>query len=105
MLDEPTAAMDLEHAALAYRLLRAAAGAGATVLIAMHDLATAATIADDVWLLHRGRLAASGTACEVLEPQRLRGVFNVGFAWVNDQSGRARLLADAPSPTRPAGLE
>ena len=97
VLDEPTSAMDLQHAARALQLLAGAARAGATVIMAMHDLSTAALAADQTWLLHRGELAAAGATCEVLEAQRLQQVFGVGFTWIKDAAGRPRLLADPPA--------
>ncbi len=97
VLDEPTAAMDLKHAAETYEILRKSARNGATVILAMHDLSTAAMIADCAWLLERGSLVAAGSTCEVLEAERLRNVFGVGFAWINDPAGRPRLLHDAPA--------
>lgn len=97
VLDEPTSAMDLQHAARALQLLAAAARAGATVIMAMHDLSTAALAADHVWLLHHGELVAAGAACEVLEAPQLQRVFGVGFTWIKDDAGRPRLLADPPA--------
>lgn len=102
VLDEPTSAMDLAHAAQAHRLLKAAANDGATVIMAMHDLSMAALVADRAWLLHDGRLVAAGDTGEVLEPPRLQQVFGVGFAWIADEQGRRRLLAEPPEMTAAA---
>lgn len=96
VLDEPTAAMDLQHAAQALRLLRELAAAGCTVIIAMHDLAMASIAATDAWLLRDGRLVAAGPTCDVLETSRLQSVFGVGFRWMSDHHGQPRLLADSP---------
>ena len=97
LLDEPTSAMDLQHASRALELLAQAARAGTTVIMAMHDLSVAAMAASHAWLLHRGELAAEGATCEVLEAQRLQRVFGVGFTWIKDGAGRPRLLADPPA--------
>ena len=91
ILDEPTSAMDLEHVRLSLKLVRSLADGGATVLIAMHDLTLAAAVADDCWLLDRGRLAAAGPVAEVLDLERLRRTFKVGFDWVK-RPGRAPVL-------------
>ena len=96
VLDEPTSAMDLQHAAQTFRLLRELARGGATIIAAMHDLPAAAAIADEAWLLDRGRLVAGGVTCDVLAVERLRKVFGVGFAWLPDAAGRPRLLPDLP---------
>jgi iron complex transport system ATP-binding protein len=97
VLDEPTAAMDLRHVAQAHEILREAANVGgATIILAVHDLGLAAAVADECWLLDRGRLIAAGSTRDVLDAARLEQVFGVGFAWVNDDRGRPRLLAELP---------
>ncbi len=100
VLDEPTAAMDLQHAAQAFHMLRELAATGCTVIVALHDLAMASVVSQDAWLLRDGRLVAAGPTCEVLEVSRLQGVFGVGFSWLNDRDGRPRLLADSPFAAR-----
>jgi iron complex transport system ATP-binding protein len=96
VLDEPASAMDLRHVAQLHVLLREVAGNGATVVMAMHDLSAAASLADHAWLLDEGRLVAFGETPDVLDVHRLQEVFGVGFAWVDDQHGRARLLPELP---------
>lgn len=93
ILDEPTSAMDLLHATRTFHELRALAKAGATVLLAMHDLTAAARLADDVWLLGRGRLLASGPADEIMRPDTLDEVFGVKFERITHQAG-SFLIAD-----------
>ena len=93
VLDEPSAAMDLRHARDCFSILRELADAGTTVLLAMHDLTAAATIADDVWLLDAGKVAAAGDVAEVMEVHRLQEVFGVGFKWIRE-AGRRVLLAE-----------
>ena len=61
LLDEPTAAMDLEARRSFWAHARASAGDGATVLFATHDLAEAEDVADRVVLLHRGRVVADAS--------------------------------------------
>jgi len=92
VLDEPTSAMDLRHVASCMSLLREIADGGATVLLAMHDLSLAASIADDVWLLDGGRLVASGSASDVLTIENLQRTFGVRFEWIDLPDG-PRLLA------------
>lgn len=93
VLDEPTSAMDLRHVRDAARLLRGLADAGATVITALHDLALAAAISDDCWLMDAGRLAAGGPTREVMELERLESVFGLGFEWVERSDGRPVLVA------------
>ncbi len=92
LLDEPVSAMDLRHVHQTMKVLREVARGGATVILAMHDLALAAAVADDAWLLRDGRLLAAGTVPDVLEINRLRSVFGVGFEWIARAAGPAVLL-------------
>lgn len=105
ILDEPTSAMDLHHIAQCMQLLRHLAIEGATVLLAMHDLSLAASIADDAWLMDSGRLTAAGPACDVLEIERLHAIFRVKFEWVHGTDLRPRLLAQVPADPGRATIE
>lgn len=82
VLDEPMSAMDLRHVRDTIALLRELAHQGIAVIMAIHDLTLAASIADDVWLLNDGRMAA-GPASKVLTTDQLEYVYGVGFQWVN----------------------
>ena len=82
VLDEPSSAMDLRHTHDTMQLLRQTAHSGAAVLVAMHDLTLAASVADDVWLLNEGSLHSAGSSRNVLQPELLRQVFQVNFRWV-----------------------
>jgi iron complex transport system ATP-binding protein len=75
LLDEPTAALDLKHHEDVMRLIRAQADAGVAVAIVLHDLNAALAHADRVTLLADGRVAASGTADEVLTADRIEAVY------------------------------
>ena len=79
IFDEPTAPMDPRHAMMALDHLIEAAGSGATVLLSLHDIGLAASIADEAWLLREGCLLASGPVDSVLEPDRLEAAFGIGY--------------------------
>jgi iron complex transport system ATP-binding protein len=67
VLDEPTSALDVGRQQQALEIVdELRATEGLTVLSAMHDLTLAGQYADRLLLLDRGRLAAEGTAREVL---------------------------------------
>ena len=91
LLDEPTSAMDLSHQERALTVLRERAAAGATVLLAMHDLTVTARFADDVCLLANGSVAAQGSSADVMTPEALSTVFGVRFAKA-DVAGMATLI-------------
>ncbi len=87
VLDEPTSAMDLRHAADSMAVLRRAADGGVSVVMALHDLTTAGLVADDCWLLAGGRLVAAGPTGEALDIGRLRDVFGLEFEWIKRPDG------------------
>ena len=65
-LDEPVASLDIAHQIGVMRMLRRFADAGGGVAMIVHDLNLAAMVADDVWLIHEGRLLAEGTPAAVI---------------------------------------
>lgn len=66
LLDEPTSGLDPEGRLALVRLIREVAGQGRTVVLASHLLAQAEEICDQLALLGRGRLLASGPVVELL---------------------------------------
>ncbi|MEW9551756.1 ABC transporter ATP-binding protein [Nonomuraea sp. NPDC050783] len=65
LLDEPTAAMDVESRLRFWAGMHDYAAGGRTVLFATHYLEEADAHADRVVVIARGRLAADGTAAEI----------------------------------------
>ncbi len=74
-LDEPTSNLDLGHQQRVLGLGRAAARAGAGVLVVLHDLSLAAHFADRVVLLCDGRVFAEGAPARVLTVAHLDVAF------------------------------
>jgi iron complex transport system ATP-binding protein len=88
LLDEPTAALDIGHQQQALELVTELRSTdGLTVVSALHDLTLAGTYADRLAMLHEGRVAARGTAAEVLTAERLRDVYHVGVTVDIDDDG------------------
>lgn len=77
LLDEPTNHLDIRAELMVMEKLRAQADAGRTVLVALHDLALAASFCDDLLLIDGGHVIAHGPAEEVLVPERLEPVYGV----------------------------
>jgi cobalamin transport system ATP-binding protein len=71
LADEPTVHLDLGHQLEIMELLRNLAAEGLIVLAVLHDLNLAARYADQLIMLHRGRVIAAGRPEEVLEPDRI----------------------------------
>lgn len=66
LLDEPTAALDPHHQEEVLAVLRSCADAGTAIVAVVHDLNLAAAYADRIAVLSDGRIAAEGSAVEVL---------------------------------------
>jgi ABC-2 type transport system ATP-binding protein len=65
VLDEPTAALDVEARRAFWAAMRLYAGQGRTVLFSTHYLEEADNNADRIVVLDRGRIIADGTAADV----------------------------------------
>jgi len=99
LLDEPTANLDLKHQHQILRIAREIAASNAAVAVVLHDLQQAREVADDVLLLHEGRVAASGPPGKALAPEILRRVFEIEARWVEHEG--AHLLRVEPPAADP----
>jgi len=80
VLDEPVSALDPRHALQCMEVLRALAGRGLAVILAVHDLNLARRVCDRAAVLDaQGSLAASGPVGSALAPAVLEPVFGVRF--------------------------
>ncbi|MFD0986989.1 heme ABC transporter ATP-binding protein [Methyloligella solikamskensis] len=75
LLDEPTASLDFSHQSIVLGEARRQARLGRAVLVILHDLNLAAAYADEIVLMHRGRVMARGPAEEVLLDDLLTDVY------------------------------
>jgi iron complex transport system ATP-binding protein len=87
LLDEPTTHLDPAHQLLLLRLARDHARAGGGVLAILHDLNLAASVADEIAVLHRGTIVATGAPEKVITAEMLAEIYNVRLAVV-DVAGR-----------------
>jgi ABC-type cobalamin/Fe3+-siderophores transport system ATPase subunit len=89
LLDEPLAALDLNHAQQLARLLRAVARAGGrTVVFVSHELNWSAALADRVILMREGRIVADGPPAAVFTESLLREHFGLDAAVVEVEGRR-----------------
>jgi iron complex transport system ATP-binding protein len=105
LLDEPTAHLDLAHQGFLLKLARDHARSGGGVLAILHDLNLAAAIADEIVVLHEGRVVAHGSPSETLTAGLLGQVYDVdfhvsrreGYLWIMPRYERVlgRVSADA----------
>ncbi len=77
LLDEPTSALDLAHQQQMLAAVQLLARRGCAVVLAIHDLNLAASIADTVLVLDRGRQVALGSPQQVFTPSLFKEVFQV----------------------------
>lgn len=84
VLDEPNTFLDIAHEMGLFELLATLAGQGMTVLVVSHQLNLLARFADQLVLLHEGRVAAVGAPAEVMKLEILERVYDWPLAITND---------------------
>ena len=77
LLDEPTSAMDPESAHLVRNAIRELKSASRAIIICTHNLAEAEELADQIAIIRRGRIIASGTPNELKQSYLGPAVFEV----------------------------
>ncbi|RLI39174.1 ABC transporter ATP-binding protein [Candidatus Bathyarchaeota archaeon] len=77
LLDEPTAHLDLRSQVEVLELVRSLADRGLAVVMAMHDVSSAARFSDKMLMLKAGRVVAAGRPEEVLTEEVLAEVYGV----------------------------
>lgn len=75
VVDEPTTFLDIAHEMIIFELLSALASSGMAVLLVSHQLNLVSRFADEIVLLNKGSIAASGAPAEVMKPALLEEVF------------------------------
>jgi iron complex transport system ATP-binding protein len=97
ILDEPTSHLDIHAQLITLDLLRRRARAGATILLALHDLNLAAAFCDSLVMVDNGRQVAAGTPEQVLTPALLRQVYGVNATLLHHPiSGHLLIAYDLP---------
>jgi ferric hydroxamate transport system ATP-binding protein len=85
LLDEPTTYLDLRYQVEILDLVRELAdGHRVAVGVVLHDLNQAAAVADQVVLLHEGRVHASGTPAQVLTERSLTDAYGIRIEVTSD---------------------
>jgi len=88
--DEPTAQLDLGAIVAVSRMLRELVSDGVGVVLIVHDLALAASVADRVVVMNHGRTIATGEPARVLTPELIAEVWGVEARMVHHE-GRSAL--------------
>lgn len=93
LLDEPTAALDLQHQHGVLETVRDWANRQQVgALMVLHDLNLALRYTDRVWVLEQGRMVAAGPVREVLDGSMLSSVWNVCSNEVRDAKGIPQII-------------
>jgi peptide/nickel transport system ATP-binding protein len=99
--DEPTTALDVTVQARILALLRTLADDGRGVLLISHDLAVVSRVADDVLVMHDGRIVEQGSVAEVIGNPTHDYTRRL-VAAVPGRDTRGRRLSDPDLPAPPA---
>lgn len=95
ILDEPTNHLDVRHQ---LEMVEAMRRLNVTVIVTLHDLNLAASLADQLVVLHQGRVLAAGPVKDALTPQAILTAFGVE----TDIDPHPRLLTPRLSFSLPA---
>ncbi|MFC5433382.1 ABC transporter ATP-binding protein [Microbacterium suwonense] len=92
LLDEPTNHLDLRYQIETLDLICDLADRGTAVGVVLHDLSHAASVADEVVLMNRGRVHAAGSPGAVLTSENLTEVYGLPIDASSDpRTGRVHV--------------
>lgn len=98
ILDEPASALDAAHTKKVHELIRGLTEQGITVLMSLHDIDYAWAWADEIVLMHEGKVMKQGTPREVCEDEealKKAGLARPGVLRIYEKlKGRGMLLGD-----------
>jgi len=95
LLDEPTSSLDPHHQVEVFALLTALVRQGRTLILATHDLNSAARFCWRLCLLDKGRLRADGRPEEILTRELLSAVYGDGLRVIMDPETEVPIVLPA----------
>ncbi|WP_225333934.1 ATP-binding cassette domain-containing protein [Halomicrobium urmianum] len=98
VLDEPTASLDVNHAARTLSLVRDLVGEDRAAVAAIHDLEAAGRYCDRLALLHDGGVVARGPPGEVLTSATLETAFDARAAVTENPLTGSPAVTTLPAP-------
>ena len=98
MFDEPTTFLDIAHEMATFETLSAEARSGRTVVLVSHTLTLVARFADQIVLMHNGRVAASGSPRDVMQAEILEAVYGWPLVVSHDPAVGAPTLVPLRRP-------
>lgn len=84
LLDEPTAALDLGHQIEVFELIRQLSAEGKTVVMVVHDLASACRYADHLIAMRNGSIMAAGAPKTIVTPELIHQLYGVHCRLIPD---------------------
>ncbi|WP_406657661.1 ABC transporter ATP-binding protein [Methanolobus sp. ZRKC2] len=88
LLDEPTNGLDLQHQLEFFELIKKITmERGTTTIIALHDLNLAARYADNIVVMTKGEIYATGSPSSVLTQETIRDVYGINAHVSIDNDG------------------
>ena len=87
MLDEPTSSLDVSYELGVLKILKDLTGNETGVLVVLHDLNLASYFSDNIYLMDKGRVVASGETQEVIRSDTLSGVYETPIS-VEEREGK-----------------
>ncbi|QJQ95889.1 MULTISPECIES: ABC transporter ATP-binding protein [Halomonadaceae] len=93
LLDEPTSALDLGHQIEVFELIRRLASAGRTIVMVVHDLASACRYADNLVAMLDGAIIAEGPPRDIVTPELVRRLYGIECTLIPDPETGNPLLA------------
>lgn len=102
LLDEPTSALDLGHQIEVFELVQHLAQQGRTVVMVLHDLASACRYADHLIAMREGQIVAAGSPTKVVTPDLVRTLYQVECTLLTDPDTGSPLLANVRRSTASA---
>ena len=96
LVDEPLSNLDIGHQLeMLSALLAAAHEGGMGVVMVLHDLSHAMNVADNVLMLDKGKVAATGAPSTALSIEHIERVYGISAQWLDTPDGR-RILHSRP---------
>lgn len=89
LFDEPTTYLDVRYQVELLELMQELKKQGKTVIAVLHDINSALRMSDQVLVMKRGQIAASGKPEEIYQSGILNEVFGVALRRFCDETGKA----------------
>lgn len=98
VFDEPTTFLDIAHEMATFETLSREARGGRTVVLVSHTLTLVARFADQMVLMHDGRVAAAGSPRDVMQAATLESVYGWPLVVSHDPAVGAPTLVPLRRP-------